>query len=312
VELKQVDVEKIRIVGTQPRADFDSEKMEELVESIKELGLVQPVVVRENGKGYILVAGERRLRASRKAKQGKVIVMVVDADEQKSRRIQWAENEMRDDLKPLERAHALKAVIEDEEKKVGRKLSEKEKEQLTGLKANTITGIFRVLGIEDDIREVEKARRGGLTDSRILEKAASLESKTLRKKFLTKVAMGDMSGKQAREMIPALNKCDPDLADKVISGKMAPSTARCHQEAREQSMIPAGAIDYQKMEKSLMKLSDDIERQTLAVQIAVDSLPKKLDMDEMTGMAIASSVKTYILTLDKLFQRLTGKSAFEK
>ncbi len=107
-------IEKIQPNQYQPRKTFDDSKLEELVLSIKESGVIQPLIVRKNQKdGYELIAGERRWRASQKAGLKEVPVVIKDASDQESLEIAIVENIQRADLNPIEEAEGYKRLIEE-------------------------------------------------------------------------------------------------------------------------------------------------------------------------------------------------------
>ena len=111
--LTEVPVESIRPNPMQPRRSFDEESLEGLSDSIKELGVLQPVLVRELDDGYELIAGERRLRAAKRAGLRSVPVVVRTADDVSSLEQALVENLHRQDLNPLEEAAAYQQLIED-------------------------------------------------------------------------------------------------------------------------------------------------------------------------------------------------------
>ncbi len=104
----EVDINKIEPNKNQPRKTFDSEKLAELAESIREIGIVQPVVVKKNGDFFVIVAGERRWRAAREAGLKTVPVIIKDYDEFASLEASLIENIQREELNPLEEALAYK------------------------------------------------------------------------------------------------------------------------------------------------------------------------------------------------------------
>ncbi len=111
--LSEVPVEAIRPNPLQPRRSFDEESLEGLSDSIKELGVLQPVLVRELDDGYELIAGERRLRAAKRAGLRSVPVVIRTADDVSSLEQALVENLHRQDLNPLEEAAAYQQLIED-------------------------------------------------------------------------------------------------------------------------------------------------------------------------------------------------------
>jgi len=111
--LVEVPIETIRPNPMQPRRSFDEESLEGLSDSIKEVGVLQPVLVRELDDGYELIAGERRLRAAKRAGLRVIPVVVRTADDVSSLEQALVENLHRQDLNPLEEAAAYQQLIED-------------------------------------------------------------------------------------------------------------------------------------------------------------------------------------------------------
>ena len=110
----KIDVSTIKANPNQPRKIFDEEKLNDLSESIKEHGLLQPVVVVENEDGgYTLVAGERRLRAHKLANMDKIKAIIIDADDFKLRELALIENIQRDDLNIIELAYCYAQLLNE-------------------------------------------------------------------------------------------------------------------------------------------------------------------------------------------------------
>ena len=112
--VNKINVSSIKVNPNQPRKIFDEEKLKELSESIKEHGLLQPVVVIENEDNtYTLVAGERRLRAHKLAEIDKIKAIIIDADELKLRELALIENIQRDDLNVIELAYCYAQLLNE-------------------------------------------------------------------------------------------------------------------------------------------------------------------------------------------------------
>lgn len=107
----EIPLKDIRPNPFQPRKSFDEEALLELAESIKNDGLIQPIVVTEDIDGYILIAGERRLRASKLAKLKEIRAVVLNSDEQKMRQFALIENIQREELNAVELAKAYAELI---------------------------------------------------------------------------------------------------------------------------------------------------------------------------------------------------------
>ena len=110
--LQEMDIYLIDTNEGQPRKTFDKEKLEELAESVKLHGVVQPIVVRKLGERYSIIAGERRYRAARMAGLATVPVVVRDMDEMQAREVALIENIQRENLNPIEEAAAIKSLMD--------------------------------------------------------------------------------------------------------------------------------------------------------------------------------------------------------
>jgi ParB family chromosome partitioning protein len=109
----EVDIDRIRPNRYQPRRAFDAAKLEELAESVRENGVLQPLLVAPRGDDFELVAGERRWRAARLAGLHKVPVVVRDVDGREALRLSILENVQREDLNPIEEAQGYRRLIDE-------------------------------------------------------------------------------------------------------------------------------------------------------------------------------------------------------
>lgn len=107
-KVKELDINKIQKDTNQPRRHFDEESLAELASSIKEKGVLEPILVRKTNDNYIIIAGERRWRASKLAGKSTVPAIVIEPkDEKEIREIQIIENLQREDISPIERARVI-------------------------------------------------------------------------------------------------------------------------------------------------------------------------------------------------------------
>lgn len=111
-QVQYIDINAIRPNKNQPRKSFNEEKIEELAESIKEHGIIQPLVVRRDGEGYEIVAGERRWRAARKSGLKKVPCLIREFTDEENMLVAIIENLQREDLNPIEEAEGLNRMID--------------------------------------------------------------------------------------------------------------------------------------------------------------------------------------------------------
>jgi ParB family chromosome partitioning protein len=109
----ELDIDLIKANPNQPRKNFPETELDELTQSIKANGIVQPILVRPNGKGYQIVAGERRWRAAQKAELNKIPVVVKEVSDDKLLEIALIENIQRQELNPIEEAKAYQKLIDE-------------------------------------------------------------------------------------------------------------------------------------------------------------------------------------------------------
>ncbi len=143
---QEVAISEITANPYQPRRVFNEEKMQELAASIKEFGVVQPLVVRRKGRGYELVAGERRLRAAQQAGLDSVPVIVKEYDDAKMMEIALIENIQRHDLNPIEEAQGLRRLMSEF------KLTQEQAAAKVGRSRVAVTNILRLLNLPSAIQ----------------------------------------------------------------------------------------------------------------------------------------------------------------
>ena len=131
----------------QPRKTFDKDSLEELTKSVKQYGVLQPILVKKNGNRYEIVAGERRWRAAQAAGLSEIPVVVRDYDEQRAKEISIIENIQRTDLNPIEEALAYKSLIEEYN------LTQEELSDRVAKNRSTITNSLRLLKLSKNIQQ---------------------------------------------------------------------------------------------------------------------------------------------------------------
>lgn len=154
-------VEKIKIIDiepnrNQPRRNFDMEAIEELAESIKIYGIIQPIIVTKKDGFYEIVAGERRWRAAKKAGLTEIPCIVRENDERKNKEIALIENIQREDLNPIEKARGFKQLIDE----YG--MTQQSLADVMGINRSTLTNCLRILNL--DQRVIDLALEGKLTE----------------------------------------------------------------------------------------------------------------------------------------------------
>lgn len=146
--VQQIEIERIEPNPNQPRKHFDQTAFAELVESIKQVGLVQPVVVRPKENGYELIAGERRWKAAQAAGLDNIPAVIKNSSDAESLEIALIENLQREDLNAIEEAKAYLFLIEEFD------LKQHEIAEKVGKKRVTVTNIIRLLQLDPEIQQM--------------------------------------------------------------------------------------------------------------------------------------------------------------
>ena len=154
--LKNLKITEVEPNRDQPRKNFNQEALEELAESIKEYGLIQPIVVTKKDGYYSIIAGERRWRACKLAGLQEISAIVREDDEKKNTEISLIENIQREDLNPFEKALGIRNLIDT----YG--LTQEEVAKKLGKSRSTIANTVRVLNLEP--RVLEFVKEGKLTE----------------------------------------------------------------------------------------------------------------------------------------------------
>lgn len=167
---KFLEIDKIIANENQPRTHFELEKIQELSESIKQNGLLQPIVVRPYGEGYQIVAGERRYRACKLADIGEVPCIVQELNEEETATAAIVENIQRENLSPIEEALAYQQLLDIQD------LTQEQLAAKVGKKQSTIANKLRLLQLPITVQEA--VRRRDITERHArallkLEKTAS-------------------------------------------------------------------------------------------------------------------------------------------
>ena len=144
----ELKITQIEPNSQQPRKVFDKERLEALAESIKEHGVVQPIIVKSQGNGYIIVAGERRWRAAKMAGIKTVPVIIKDISSREVMEIALIENLQREDLNPIEEAEAFQRLMEDYS------LTQEEVAKTVGKSRAAVANSVRLLNLTESIREM--------------------------------------------------------------------------------------------------------------------------------------------------------------
>ena len=195
--ITEVPVEKIKANPNQPRREFSETSLEELAESIRQIGIIQPITLRQMEDGtYQIIAGERRWRASQMAGLNSVPAYVRTADDEKMMQMALVENIQREDLNAIEIALAYQNLIEQYHLTQD-KLSEK-----IGKNRATIANYLRLLKLP---AQVQMALRNKEVDQGHARALLGLDKPTLQVKLFNEIKEKGYSVRQVEDMVKALN-----------------------------------------------------------------------------------------------------------
>lgn len=191
-EIVKISIDKVVPNIYQPRKYFNEEAIEELSQSIKQHGIIQPLTVRKMGEVYELVAGERRLRAAKLAELETVPCNIVDITDSQSAEIALLENLQREDLNYIEEAEAYYNLINDHN------FTQDELAKRMGKKQSTIANKLRLLKLSSDVREI--CLQNKLTE-RHARALLTVPNEELQLKIIKKVINEGLTVKKTEELI---------------------------------------------------------------------------------------------------------------
>ena len=181
----------------QPRKEFDEEAISQLASSIKEKGILQPLVVRKISGGYEIIAGERRWRAAQRAGITRVPIIIKEASDREVLEIALIENLQREDLNPIEEAVAYQQLIDEFE------LTHEDLSQQIGKDRSTITNQIRLLKLPE---EAKRALIAGEITSGHARAILSIESPAEAREALRAIQKQKLSVRKAEQLIQNISK----------------------------------------------------------------------------------------------------------
>lgn len=217
--IAEIDLDHIEVNPFQPRTHFDKEALEDLSNSIKELGIVQPITVRKVGfNEYQLISGERRFRASKMAGLQTVPAYVRIADDQAMLEMALVENIQRQDLDAIEVALSYKRLIEECD------LTQEQMSERVGKKRSTVTNYLRLLKLQPLIQAGIRDRMISMGHARAL---VNVEDEADQLRLYRDTIANDLSVRQVEERVRDLKNPKPapippsELPEDITSAKNA-------------------------------------------------------------------------------------------
>jgi ParB family chromosome partitioning protein len=168
-EIIEVSLDELRPNPYQPRKVFDNEALEELSSSIREHGVFQPIIIKKSIKGYEIIAGERRVRASKLAGKETIPAIVRDFTDEEMMEISLLENLQRENLNPIEEAQAYKSMLD----KLG--ITQEELSIKVGKSRSHITNIVGILRLPEEVQKMIAQEKLTMSHAKILSKLESEE-----------------------------------------------------------------------------------------------------------------------------------------
>lgn len=196
-EPKEIEIGLIDRNPDQPRKNFDEDALNELAESIKSFGVVQPIIVQENNGRYIIIAGERRWRAARIAGLKKIPCLVREYTKQEVSEIAIIENLQREDLNPIESARAIKNLIEQYH------LTQDEVADKIGKSRPAVANTIRLLTLPEAIINLVESNKISAGHARAL---LALESSVKQKEVALQIIEKGLSVRETERLIHNINQ----------------------------------------------------------------------------------------------------------
>ena len=207
--VREVPLERLQANRFQPRREFDDEAIAELTESIRQNGLLQPLVVRRIESGYELVAGERRLRAMRELGWERAPALLRDLSDESMLVLALVENLQRENLNPIEEASAFQQLID------GFGFTQKEVAARLGRDRSTVSNTLRLLALPSAVRELVES--GQLTAGHA-RAVLSLDSEADQLSLAREITSGDLSVREAERRARKVRGSGAEAKKQASSG----------------------------------------------------------------------------------------------
>lgn len=208
----ELDIDRVMSNKAQPRKFFDEQKIRELAESIREHGVIQPIIVRKNGDNWLIIAGERRWRASRVAGLKKIPAIIKDYSDKELMEVSLIENIQREDLNPIEEAEAYEKLIGEYN------FTQEDLGKSVGKDRSTITNALRLLKASDVVKE--KLIIGEITPGHA-RAILALQDRSMEAEVLELIVNGHLSVRETERLVKKLNAQPKDNPEELDEQEVA-------------------------------------------------------------------------------------------
>jgi ParB/RepB/Spo0J family partition protein len=268
-QIREVPTNRILPNPAQPRHSYEEESLVELADSIREHGVLQPILVRPVGSQFELIAGERRWRASRMAQRDSIPAIVVEFDDETALEVSIIENLQREDISPLEEAAMFRKMTD-----LGYSL--RQLAQKIGKDKGYVENRIRLAEAPPEIRELVSLRKDTLSHAYELMK---VKDERTRRRLAKKVAAGELTLSRLRALTggsppPEVDAVKPKRRAKTVAGQMAAAKDTDNALVNNRARL-AGAVDELVDLLSQRELIDEIpdtNRDNLARYLTVTKL----------------------------------------
>ena len=207
-----IPLSQIESCRTQPRKNFDQEKLEELADSIRQHGVIQPLTVRRLASGYYqIIAGERRWRAARLANLSDIPAIVIEADDQTAMELAMIENLQREDLNPMEEAEGYRALVHD----YG--MTQEQAASSVGKSRSAVANAMRLLDLAQPLQDLVSEGKLSAGHARAILPL----SPTLRTEAAKTIIQGALSVRQTEQLVKQLQSKSEEKPEEPAKTKSA-------------------------------------------------------------------------------------------
>lgn len=282
--IENIEISKIKRNENQPRKVFDVEMLNELAESIKEHGVIQPIILIDKGDYYQIVAGERRWRASIIAGLDKIPAIVRNYDEKTNSEVALIENIQRENLNPIEKAEAIKKLMCDYN------LTQEVVAKRLGMSRSALANTVRLLNLDSEI--IELAKSGKLTEGHCRAIMAIKDVKT-QKEIANRIIETSASVREVENMVKRLNENDTISIKNEIFKKISTDDSDIIQ-VNNLNKWRSAEEQCVNIEKYLGNKAIDVSKQNLGYDI--ESIDKNNNKRYIEVKSITSDTSSFTMT----------------
>ena len=241
---------KLALIPFQPRHHFDDSKLNELAKSIKASGVLTPIIVRRLGQEYQIIAGERRVRASKLAGLTTISAIVRTVDDDTMAAVALIENLQRDDLDAIEEAQAYQALMTQ------LKLTQAQVAEKVGKERTTVANAVRLLNLPTAVQDMVQAGDLSMGQARAI---LGLKAKAQIEKVAALVVARQLSVRQVEALVKQMNTGATDKPEKVVSPYVVAIASQLEEKFGTKVKVNASAKGNGKIEINYVS-NDDLNR----------------------------------------------------